>query len=260
MRRASCNDLTRAISKALAEAGVEGGKDVAATGIGVAGLVAADRVVDHRCAEHSVVEELQARGNARWPAAAGARLHQRLPGRDAGRATAGVARHARNAIGVFVGTGVGAALIIDGVPYLGSGGIAGNIGRFRVHSLSSLAGSKRHGYVDDTCSRSALASEAASLAARHYAPYLAAHVGTDVTDIRSGDLRDAIDNGDETIDGARAVANAIAGHRPREPRGLSQPRSGHPWRWRGRGDAFARARRGQGGRYVSTQRQRRAST
>lgn len=191
-------ELTRAIASVLAETKLDV-KDVAAVGIGVAGLIDEQGTAIIDAPNIPLLKDCDFAtilSKARLPAPV---FINDCQAALLGEAQAGAARRARNAIGVFVGTGVGAALLIDGAPYLGSGGIAGNIGRFRVDPLASLAGSTRHGYVDDACSRTALASEAASLAARHYAPYLAAHAGTDVAAIRSGDLRDAIDHGDDAI-------------------------------------------------------------
>lgn len=192
------DELDTALDAALAEAGVAA-TDIAGVGIGVAGLVSEDgrEIVDTPNIPFLPTCDLPGMVESKG-------LPPPVFANDCqvalfGEQQAGAARHARNAIGVFIGTGVGAAVIIEGRPYFGTGGIAGNIGRFRVDPLAALSGSKRYGYVDDACSRTALASEAAALAARHYAPYLAAHAGTDVANIRSGDLRDAIDNGDDAV-------------------------------------------------------------
>lgn len=192
------SELDDAIRVVLDEAGVAPG-DITGVGMGVAGRISDDRTAILDTPNIPFLPSCDLAGRI---VAAGLPAPVFINDCQAallGEQQAGAAKTARNAIGVFVGTGVGAALIVNGVPYLGSGGIAGNIGRFRIDPLTSLAGATRHGYVDDACSRTALASEAAALVARHYAPYLAAHGGTDVTNIRSNDLRDAIDHGDDAI-------------------------------------------------------------
>lgn len=192
------DDLALAVERVLEEAHVPPAS-VLACGIGAAGAVSVkgDRIVDApnvpflRAADIAGILDKH-------------RLPQPFYANDCQAALfaehrAGAGRDARNVIGVFLGTGVGAALILEGKPYMGSGRLAGNLGRFRIDHLAALAGSKRHGYLDDACSRTAIASEAASLALRGYAPALAAEVGTDLADIRSGALRDAIEHGDDAI-------------------------------------------------------------
>jgi glucokinase len=106
----------------------------------------------------------------------------------------------QHVIGVFLGTAIGGALIIDGKLYRGASGKAGNIGHYLLHPLGPLAGSERHGILDDFSSRAALAGEAATMAAKKWAPYLAKAVGTDVRNISAKRLAEAIANGDEKIE------------------------------------------------------------
>jgi glucokinase len=103
-------------------------------------------------------------------------------------------------LGIFLGTGLGGALIIDGRPFLGAKGHAGNIGHYLLEALGPLAGSTRHGVLDDMVGRTAIAGAAASLAAKHLAPHLLESVGTEVSKIRSGELAEAIEKGDESIE------------------------------------------------------------
>ena len=112
----------------------------------------------------------------------------------------GVAVGLRHVVGVFLGTGVGGALILDGRPYLGAWGHAGNIGHYLLEPLGPLAGSDRHGVLDDMVGRTAIAGAAASLAAKQNAPNLLRTAGTDVSKIRSGDLAAAIAQGDKSVE------------------------------------------------------------
>src|SRR5687768_16037592 len=79
----------------------------------------------------------------------------------------GAARKSRHAIGVWLGTGVGAALIIDGKLYLGATGIAGDLGNYMLHSVDVSDQSERKEVLDNVASRTAIAGQAATLAAKH---------------------------------------------------------------------------------------------
>src|SRR2546423_1800721 len=96
----------------------------------------------------------------------------------------GAAVGAKNIIGVFLGSGVGGALIIDGKLHLGAAGCAGDLGHYLIDPIAPLAGSGQRGFLDEFSSRTALSSEAARLAAKQWAPYLFENVGTDVCKIR----------------------------------------------------------------------------
>lgn len=112
----------------------------------------------------------------------------------------GAARGCKHAIGIFIGTGIGGALVIDGKLYRGASGVAGDIGNYLLHAIGPLAGSDREGVLDDIASRTAIAGDAATLAARRAAPALHRLVGSDVRDIKSGDLARAIELGDRAVE------------------------------------------------------------
>jgi len=112
----------------------------------------------------------------------------------------GAAVGRKHVIGVFLGTGVGGAVILDGRRYLGARGHAGDIGHYLLDPLGPLAGSDRHGVLDDVAGRTAIAGAAASLAAKQSAPHLLEIAGTDVSRIRSGELAAAIVKGDKGIE------------------------------------------------------------
>jgi len=112
----------------------------------------------------------------------------------------GAAKGARHVIGVFIGTGIGGALVVDGKLYRGQSGIAGDIGNYLLHAMGPLAGSSREGVLDDVASRTAIAGDAATLAAKRWAPNLRAQVGTDVDNIKSTDIARAIRHGDKAVE------------------------------------------------------------
>ena len=76
----------------------------------------------------------------------------------------GAARKARNAVGIFIGTGIGGALLFDGKIYRGATGAAGEVGHMAVDPDGPLCGCGRKGCFEALASRSAIAAEAALLA------------------------------------------------------------------------------------------------
>lgn len=112
----------------------------------------------------------------------------------------GAAKGLKHVIGVFFGTGIGAAVIIDGKLYFGAAGSAGEIGHYLVSPMGKLSGWERHGVLDDFVSRAAMAGEAAGLAAKQWAPKLFELCGADAAKIRTSMLAKAIEQGDKNIE------------------------------------------------------------
>jgi glucokinase len=112
----------------------------------------------------------------------------------------GAARGARHAIGIWVGTGVGGALLIDGRLHLGASGIAGDIGNYLLHPVDTAQDATRKEVLDSVASRTAIAGDAAALAAKHPASKLALIAGTDVKEITSGSIAKAIRKGDKAVE------------------------------------------------------------
>ncbi len=117
-----------------------------------------------------------------------------------GEFTHGAARKARHVIGVWLGTGVGGALIIDRRLHLGATGDAGDIGNYLLHAVDVSHDSPRKEVLDNVASRTAIAGDAAALAASHHAPSLEKVSGTDVRDIKAKDLASAIRAGDKGVE------------------------------------------------------------
>jgi glucokinase len=119
----------------------------------------------------------------------------------------GAARKARHVIGIFLGTGVGGALIIDGRIHRGATGLAGDIGNYVLHAAPPAEDSRRE-VLDMVASRPAIAGGAAALASKRWAPNLREVAGTDVMDIKSNDLAESIRRGDKAVE--RLVRSRIA--------------------------------------------------
>ncbi len=111
----------------------------------------------------------------------------------------GAAKGARCAVGVFPGTGVGGGCVYEGRILHGAGVTCMEIGHTKIASTNRKSGSLLSGTVESEASRLAIAAEACKIAHRGDAPYLAETYGTDLSNIRSGAIADAIENGDESI-------------------------------------------------------------
>ena len=127
----------------------------------------------------------------------------------------GAARGARHAIAVFIGTGLGGALIIDGRVYDGATGFAGDIGNYLVHVMGPKANVPEKEVLDNVASRRAIAGDAAKLAARQLAPQNLKKIGTDGAKIKSRQLAEAVKKGDKTVktlvqERARIVGTALS--------------------------------------------------
>ena len=112
----------------------------------------------------------------------------------------GAARGHKNVVGIFMGTGIGGAMILDGRPYRGTSGSAGEVGHIQLDPGGPACGCGQHGCLEAFAGRLAISAEAATLAARRQAPHLAKEAGTDVRNIKSGALARAIRAGDDAIE------------------------------------------------------------
>ncbi len=80
-----------------------------------------------------------------------------------GEWVAGAAHGVGNVLGVWMGTGVGGALILDGRPFNGSRGAAGEIGHVIVRAGGALCSCGRRGCVEAYAGRRSMAAIAASM-------------------------------------------------------------------------------------------------
>ena len=109
----------------------------------------------------------------------------------------GAAKNAKHVLGVFLGTGVGGALIFDGKLYRGLTRAAGEIG----HTFMSLPFGTEGPLptLENMTGRLALASEAGLLLMKQKAPRLFRDVGTDLKNLKSGAFARAIRAGDTEV-------------------------------------------------------------
>jgi glucokinase len=126
----------------------------------------------------------------------------------------GSAEGSRCAVGIFPGTGVGGGCVYEGRILRGARISCMEVGHTRISSSTRASGYKLTGTVEAESSRLTIAAEAAKAAHRGDAPYLAKKVGTDLANIRSGALAEAIENGDVAIrnlveDASEAIGMAV---------------------------------------------------
>lgn len=122
----------------------------------------------------------------------------------------GAGRGARCVLGVFPGTGIGGACIYEGRILRGTNRSCLEIGHIRVMRGGVLCGCGRRGCLETVASRLAIAAQAAVAVFRGEAPNLGEIAGTDIAQIRSGALAEAIRRGDKVIEGIlRDAASAL---------------------------------------------------
>ncbi len=112
----------------------------------------------------------------------------------------GAARKARCVVGVFPGTGIGGAAIYQGHLIHGRSASCMEIGHITMEPGGRLCGCGRRGCLETIASRLSISAEAAAAAYRGEAPKLKALAGTDLAEIRSGTLKQAIARGDKVVE------------------------------------------------------------
>ncbi|HTL17770.1 MAG TPA: ROK family protein [Patescibacteria group bacterium] len=112
----------------------------------------------------------------------------------------GAARGAANALGIFFGTGVGSAAIINGHLYHGASGFGGQVGALLAQPVGGPKAALSHGIVDRIASKAAIAGEALVMAVKEWAPYLHRKVGADLSKVTWGTLKRSIEHGDKKVE------------------------------------------------------------
>lgn len=106
----------------------------------------------------------------------------------------------RHLVGIFIGTGIGAGLILDGKLYSGFNRTAGEIG----HMVLEVGGPKcncgNRGCFEALASRTAIFKRIQSAVKDGQKTLLTEILEGDLTDMRSGDLRKAIRRGDKFVE------------------------------------------------------------
>jgi glucokinase len=112
----------------------------------------------------------------------------------------GVAKGCSQVLGVFFGTGVGGAAIINGRIYHGASGHGGNVGATLTHQIGGADGLESHGILDRIASKAAIAGAAIGMGVKQWAPNLYKEVGTDISKVTWGSLARARKAGDKKVE------------------------------------------------------------
>jgi glucokinase len=176
--------------KALAEAGL-GPEDAARTAVTIPGPVdrATGRVIlapNLGLRDYPIAEKL----DAALGASKGRRvsLHNDVIAGVWGEYRAGAARGFKDVIGVFIGTGIGGGIIIDGKLLRGAHGHAGEVGHMIVSEGGAPCACGQYGCLEALCSRTAMSKEAVAAAASGRSEGFLDDAGTDFRKYRSNVL------------------------------------------------------------------------
>jgi glucokinase len=128
----------------------------------------------------------------------------------------GAAQNVRCALGIFPGTGIGGGCVYEGNIFTGKNNSCMEIGHIPVDPDGILCGCGRKGCLETVASRLAISAASAMAIYRGEAPVLQKIAGTDISNIRSGSLAQAISSGDKVIetivrDAARKLGLAVGG-------------------------------------------------
>jgi glucokinase len=105
----------------------------------------------------------------------------------------------RNVIGIFVGTGIGGGVIINGELYSGFNHTAGEIGHMVIDINGPKCGCGSRGCFEAVASRTAIFQRIKAGVKEGEKTLLTDMLGDDLEDLRSGDLRKAIRRGDKFV-------------------------------------------------------------
>jgi glucokinase len=106
----------------------------------------------------------------------------------------------QNVFGIFLGTGIGGGLILNGKPYHGSNHTAGEIGHMVLDVDGPKCGCGNKGCFEALASRTAIFQRIKSAVKNGQKTVLTEMLGDNLQDLRSGDLRKAIRRGDKFVD------------------------------------------------------------
>jgi glucokinase len=106
----------------------------------------------------------------------------------------------RHLIGIFIGTGIGSGLIIDGKLYSGFNRSAGEVGHMILEVGGPKCGCGNRGCFEALAGRQAIFKRIQGLVKDGEKTVLTEMLGTDLADMRSGDLRKALRRNDKLVE------------------------------------------------------------
>lgn len=112
----------------------------------------------------------------------------------------GAGKGGRCVLGIFPGTGIGGGLIYEGKIFRGKNTSCMEFGHMMVEPKGRLCGCGRRGCLETVASRLAISAEIAMAAFRGEAPMVMEAAGTDLSDIRSSVIADAVKAGEKVVE------------------------------------------------------------
>jgi len=106
----------------------------------------------------------------------------------------------KHMIGIFIGTGIGAGLILDGKLFSGFNRTAGEVGHMVLEVGGPKCGCGNRGCFEAVAGRQAIYKKIQSLVKDGQKTVLTETLGNDLADLRSGDLRKALRRGDKLVE------------------------------------------------------------
>src|SRR5438067_6335404 len=106
----------------------------------------------------------------------------------------------RDVVGIFLGTGIGGGLILEGKLYSGFNRTAGEIGHMVLEVGGPKCGCGNKGCFEALASRTAIFRRIKEAVKEGQKTMLTEMLGPDLEDLRSGDLRKAIKRGDKFVE------------------------------------------------------------
>jgi len=127
----------------------------------------------------------------------------------------GAGKSGRCVLGVFPGTGIGGGLVYEGKIFRGKTTSCMEIGHMIVEPKGRLCGCGKRGCLETVASRLAIAAEVAMAAYRGETPVIFEAAGTNLADVRSSLLADAVKSGDKVVEkivrnAAKRIGDAVA--------------------------------------------------
>lgn len=106
----------------------------------------------------------------------------------------------KSMLGIFLGTGIGGGLILDGKLFSGFNRTAGEVGHMVIEVGGAKCGCGNKGCFETLASRSAIFRKIQAAVKDGQKTLLTEMLGDDLKDLRSGDLRKAIRRGDKFVE------------------------------------------------------------
>jgi len=103
-------------------------------------------------------------------------------------------------VGIFIGTGIGAGIILDGKLYSGFNRTAGEVGHMVLEVGGLKCGCGNRGCFEALASRQAIFKKIQTLVKEGQKTVLTESLGADLVDMRSGDLRKALRRDDKMVE------------------------------------------------------------